>query len=532
MVVPGLKIKLQFFLIGLLLVPFGTVNAQSYYHFLVEFTDKAETTFSVQNPLEFLSSDALERRALHSVEVLEEDLPIVQRYLDSLKDYTIEAHSKWFNNVVIGTNDSLSATQLIHQSFIEKITLIGVLSNSNKKSRNNWDYGGGENQTDMVNGSFLHNLGYDGKGVLISVLDVGFKNANTIAAFDSLRLNNQLIATYDFVENELDVFEDPSHGTSVLSTMGSLESGKLVGSAPRANFVLLCSEDESQENLIEEFHYIEALEYSDSIGARIINSSLGYNTFDYSPMSHQTGELVGDSSWISKAVNKVVSKGVFHVQSAGNEAGNSWKYVAFPSDADSAFTIGSVTAAGELSTFSSHGIPTYHESVKPNVVLQGSQAYLVLGNGNYTPSNGTSFSAPQMAGWIACLMQAFPEKKIWELKKAIEVSAHQYAQPDSLQGYGIPDLEKAYYYLKYNKYQAINDVGLLVFPNPTNCASTIISESAIEFYQIIDASGKVVQEHQCNSHLVTVDLGQFSAGVYTIVVRCRNGVKSSILVKY
>lgn len=527
-----LKIKRIILLVGLLYFVGKPCLAQSYYHFLVEFTDKSETPFSISNPSEFLSQNAIDRRILHGEEVKEEDLPMVQRYLDSLAEYTLEAKSKWFNLAVIGASDSLAATQLINHDFIENVELIGIQSGSSKKSSNKWDYGGGENQTDMVDGAFLHRSGYDGEGVTIAIIDVGFKNANTISAFDSLRFNNQLIATYDFVENELDVYEDPSHGTSVLSTIGALEEGELVGTAPGASFVLLCSEDEDQENLIEEFHYIEALEYADSIGAKIINSSIGYNTFDYAPMSHVIGELTGDSAWITRAVNKVVKKGVLHVQSAGNEAGSSWKYIAFPSDADSTFTVGSVTDKGVVSSFSSRGIPMFHQSIKPNVALQGSQAYLVLGNGNYVPSNGTSFSAPQMAGWFACLMEAFPEKKIWELKKAVEVSAHQYSSPDSLYGYGIPNMEKAFYYLKYNAFQEVNETGLLLFPNPTNCTLQVISEVNVEKYKVIDITGKVVLEGVGAGNSTKINVEKLSVGHYTVVVRCGSFQESSSFIRY
>ena len=50
----------------------------------------------------------------------------------------------------------------------------------------------------------------------------------------------------------------------VLSTMGANLPGQMVGTAPKANYLLLRSEDANSENIIEEYNWASAAEYADS----------------------------------------------------------------------------------------------------------------------------------------------------------------------------------------------------------------------------------------------------------------------------
>ena len=106
--------------------------------------------------------------------------------------------------------------------------------------------------------------------------------------------------------------------------------------------------------------------------------------------------------------------------SAGNSGSNSWGVVTVPANADSVFTVGAVNINKEYANFSSRGTPSVNSTLKPNVVGVGKHVYLVKEDGTVGISNGTSFSAPQITGLVSCLMEAFPGKKNWELKAAIE----------------------------------------------------------------------------------------------------------------
>jgi subtilisin family serine protease len=501
--------------------------SQTEYHFVVKFNSKSNTVYSIDSPEDYLSIKAIDRRDKHQVPVSFEDLPVDSSNLKALKGFKLEAKSKWFNLAVINSSDSLLATQLSINSFIDTVIYIGSKGGINKRVLKNWDYGVATTQTNMVNGEFLHQKGYTGKGVLIGVIDVGFSNVDIISGFDSLHFDNRLIATYDFVENEQDVFDDPSHGTSVLSTISSLIDSHMIGTAPHSDCILLVSEDNSQENLIEEFYYIEAVEFADSCGVDVINTSLGYNDFDTPEFSHNRNELNGDSAWISKATNIASRKGILMVTSAGNSGTELWRNLTFPADADSALSVGAVDMNEDVASFSSLGLPSVHNTVKPNVVAQGKNTSLVLGNGAYVTSNGTSFSSPQITGWAACLMQAFPNETTWRIKKAIEYSSHQYYKPDSLLGYGIPNFKNAYYYLKYDGFNETDNNSIDLFPNPTSGKLTLVSSLLVDEIKVFDSKGALVFTEQRNGNVNSFDFNFLNAGYYFVHI----GIGGEIVVK-
>jgi len=131
------------------------------------------------------------------------------------------------------------------------------------------------NQIRMLNGDIIHDMGYRGQGKVIAVLDAGFYNANTLAVFDSLWQNNQILAHATLWMGNM-IFNDDQHGAMVLSLMGQLP-GQLIGTAPKADYWLLRSENNvSSEYIIEEYNWVSAAEFADSVGADVINSSLGY----------------------------------------------------------------------------------------------------------------------------------------------------------------------------------------------------------------------------------------------------------------
>jgi hypothetical protein len=117
----------------------------------------------------------------------------------------------------------------------------------------------------------------------IAIIDAGFWYADTIHAFDSLWINNQILGTKDFVNPGGNVFREYPHGMEVLSTIAANLPGQIVGTAPKAKFWLLRSEDAATENLIEEYNWASAAEFADSVGVDVINSSLGYTVFDIGP---------------------------------------------------------------------------------------------------------------------------------------------------------------------------------------------------------------------------------------------------------
>ncbi|MEN8225950.1 MAG: S8 family serine peptidase, partial [Bacteroidota bacterium] len=381
-----------------------------------------------------------------------------------------------------------------------------------------FDYGPSYNQIHMINGDHLHDVGYRGQGMLIGVLDAGFANADNLAVFDSLWDHNQIIATHDFVSGGPVTFDQHSHGTAVLSIMGGNYAGEIIGTAPKASYILMRTEDGPSEYIIEEYNWVSGAEFADSLGADILNTSLGYNEFYDTLQNHTYENMDGNTAPITIGADIAASRGIVVVNSAGNAGTWAWYYITAPADGDSVFSIGSVNAQGNPSGFSSHG-PTYDGRIKPNVAAQGEGAYYALTGGGFQYGNGTSFSSPVMAGMMACLRQAHPEMNNMELINAVQESASIATAPDNKIGYGIPDFMAALTVVEVNA-DAISDIKL--YPNPFS------SSIEIAFYaenrtnsviSILDMTGRLVFEHQFmlnkgKNRLKLSSLDNIPAGIY------------------
>jgi len=382
----------------------------------------------------------------------------------------------------------------------------------------------------------MHTQGYVGQGMVIAVLDAGFYKADSLPAFDSLRINNQILGCRDFVTGDTLVYEDYPHGMNVLSCMGGNIHGSLVGTAPKAKYWLLRTEDAWSETLQEEINWAVGAEFADSVGADVINSSLGYSNFDNPADSHTYADMDGNTTIISNAADFAVSKGIFVTTSAGNAGGPPWYKITAPADADSVLTVGAVDSVGVLAGFSSRG-PTFDGRIKPNVVARGYQAAFASASGGITQGNGTSFSSPITAGAVACLWQAHPTKTNMEILSAIEQSASQSSNPDSLVGYGIPNFCTASAILTGIE-ENNNSINVFtLYPNPFINLITITcnnSQKQLVRVSLIDISGREVfvenklLESNTNTFTIKPET-QLAKGLYILKI-VSNSQSSSIKV--
>ena len=300
-------------------------------------------------------------------------------------------------------------------------------------------YGYAERQIKMLNGIKLHDAGFRGEGIRVAVIDAGFQNVDRICVFDSL----QLIGTHNVIYPGRSVYEADDHGTKVLSCMAANMPGIMVGTAPKASYLLIKSEDSDSEYPIEEDYWAAAVEYADSVGVDVISSSLGYFAFDADELSYDQSALDGKSSLISQAAHIAAQKGILMFCSAGNEGNGSWGKITFPSDASDILTVGSITEDKKKSIFSSVGF-TADYRVKPDVVALGSGSCVIDPQGNVRYASGTSFATPILAGLGVCLWQALPELSNKEVIALLQQVSSQFKQPDAELGYGIPNIYKAY----------------------------------------------------------------------------------------
>jgi serine protease AprX len=465
--------------------------AQTPTKYWVQFADKGNNPYSFSNPSAYLSARALARRSAHGIAIDSLDLPVTPSYVAgvaAIPNVTVHSVSKWLNGVVIFTNDTNTLPLIAALPYVTTVGNVGLrhanvtsdkldeavapVDQNTERSviveSSTLNYGPSFNQINMLGGVCLHNAGFRGQGMQIAIIDAGFYHADQLPIFDTLFQNNRILGTWDFVANEATVYEDNQHGSMVLSTMGGNLDGQLVGTAPDASFWLLRSEDAPTENLVEEYYWSCAAEYADSVGADVINSSLGYNQFDDASNNHTYADMNGHTTPCSRAANYAARKGMAVVVSAGNSGGSPWFYIGCPADADSALTVAATDASGIVTGFSSRGSLTLFGHQKPDVGAQGAASVICDPNGTgIQTGNGTSFSSPITCGLVACLWQAHPSFTNMQILQTIKQSASQFGAPDSLLGYGIPDFCAASLYLSGNPLQLGNSDQLyFVSPNP------------------------------------------------------------------
>ncbi len=455
-------------LLLLLSAAFYLPATAQFTRYVVRLKNKTGSPYSIGNPSQFLTQRAINRRTRYGISIDETDLPIPQRYIDSIRlagNVTIVNYSKWLNQVCIVT-DAAALGRINGYPFVQSSSPVAArLLNGDKAvnkqldppssfrpaDNNNaqrvtdvYSYGSSYDQVHLHNAEFLHNYGFRGQGMQLAVIDDGFYNYQTLPNFDSARNNGQILGTWDFVTSNSSVNEDDSHGMKCFSTIASNMPGSFVGTAPAASFYLYRTEDIATEYPIEEQNFAVAAERADSLGVDVFSVSLGYNTFDNSSFNHTYSELNGNTTIIAKASNMAAKKGILMVAAAGNDGNNSWHYIATPGDADSVLTIGAVNTSRQVAGFSGYG-PNSDGQIKPDVAAVGASA-VVAGTSTGAPvfGNGTSFACPIMAGITTCLWQAFPEVKNMDIMQGLRQASDRYTTPDDRSGYGIPDVKKAF----------------------------------------------------------------------------------------
>ena len=444
--------KISFIVFALLL----TIVAQAKvtYKFRISLADKKSTEYSLDKPQQFLSEKALLRRAKQKLAVDSTDLPVCSRYIKAIRATGAEilVTSKWNNTVTVRCADSLLVNKIARLPFVSGAEIVwkgeeqalstdAVRKDSvtNKLVKTDNYYGKAFRQIEIHNGQKLHEAGFRGQGMTIAIIDGGFKNANQLVALKSAKL----LGTHDFVKSKSDVFEENNHGMMVLSCMASNAPYSIVGTAPEASYWLLRSEDIDSENLVEQDYWAAAIEFADSVGVDVVNTSLGYRTFDDSSKDYTYQDLNGLKAMISRSAGMAADKGMLVVCSAGNEGRGSWKKITPPADAFNVITVAAVDSSLVLAPFSSVGNTTDNR-VKPDVSAIGQRSVVLKTSGEVGTANGTSFSSPTFCGLVTCLWQSCPELTAKQMIELVRKSCNHSAFPDNIYGYGIPDVYKAY----------------------------------------------------------------------------------------
>ncbi|MCO5233995.1 MAG: S8 family serine peptidase [Chitinophagales bacterium] len=443
------------FFLFLFLFIFINVHAEiipTHSYVLVFFKDKKEIP-EAQLKLLF-SSASLARRERQGISFDEVDYPVHQAYIQKIssKGFVVEDYSKWLNAVLLRKPffKKRDIKELCSLDFVDNVEYLGGQSQLEGYRTSNHQVLSHYEEVSTLAHSYyrkmgldtLHAMGYWGKNIHIGIIDGGFWGVNSLKDFQHLYQNGQIDEVQDFTHSNEYIYSVSSHGTKILSLFSTMNGNKLQGAAPLSTFSLLKSEWISHEIPLEEFFFVKAVEYCDSIGVDVINASIGYNYFEDIRDNYSRNSLYSHKSISSRVASLAASRGMIFVTSAGNEGNQPWKEVTFPADADSILAVGALDFKEQAVVYASYGRAN-SPLVRPNVAAFGDKVYTINEEGNYVLSYGSSYAAPWVTAAVACLWEMYPNLKAIELIKLLECTSKDADKPQLQSGFGIPDLKKA-----------------------------------------------------------------------------------------
>ncbi len=524
--------KKLLFLFTILLIQQSYGQTQDAWVF---FADKENVEASLANPITILTQEAIDRKQLHNTPIDVRDVPVNEAYISQIKDATgilVLSKSKWMNCVYVKGSQS-NIEELLNLPFVVDVEYADKSLNlfpggpiedkfaiENETNRVVYNYGGAANQIEMLTGDYLHELDYAGEDMIIAVLDAGFPSVLTNPGFADMVNEGRLLGTYDFQARSTNIDGTSTHGTKTSSDIGGFIQDQFVGTAPQASYYFFVTEYTPTETPLEEAHWVEALERSDSLGVDVVNTSLSYKGYDNNNYTHSYEDLDGETTFAARGGNIAFDKGMILVCSSGNSGDSGSPFPGTPADSKGVLTIGAVDSNGNYSSFSSYG-PTTDGRIKPDVMAQGSSSAVIDTDGNVDYSSGTSFSSPIMAGVVACLWQSRPEVPNSNIMQIVRESAHLFNNPTDQMGYGIPNFEEAYNALEIlgneNDFLLSN---FALYPNPVSSRINISFPQQIQNAQFTVHSilGKEILTTQISSTNNVVDIETLTAGMYIATI--------------
>lgn len=413
----------------LLFLSLPAIGQQKYWVFF----DQKPT-----NSVPAISQTTLANRAAAGLPLWQyTDLPVDTAYLhiieDKLQDQRPVIISRWLNALTVSLTEQ-ELTIIRELSFVKKVRpvrrsfyIAGEAEDGNS---------GAAYALNQIGASELKAAELNGEGVIVGVIDAGFYKADRKKELVHLFENNRILGARDYLDPARETMYRPlmsafdAHGTHVLENIaGSKKNGSRIGAAPGVSFYLARTDHGSVETKLEEDYWIAALEWMDSLGVRLVNSSLGYaDGFDNPAEDHLPEELDGETLPVTLAAQVAADeKGMLIIASAGNEGDRDWKVLSAPADAPSVMAVGACGLAGDRMPFSSIGME--ENGIKPEVCCFS--------------NSGTSFSAPVITGLAACLMQYNDTLTGPEVKAIIEKSGTLYPYGNNYIGYGVPSVARA-----------------------------------------------------------------------------------------
>lgn len=418
------------------------LSAKTQERFMVVYQDKVEEGF---DPYAYFDTAAIKSKELQDLPLFDwYDLPVTNSYVQTIKGLTdsLRFNLRWFNSSVVYADKS--QIQKVEQlEFVKKVIqlegegqIMSVDSAQEFPDQLVKDFEVFDWQLKTMGGQYFKERHIDGTGIRICVVDVGFPKVDEHPALKHLFQGNY-IEGWDFIRDKKLKFTGFPHGKQVLNFIAGKLDTHQVGLAPNVEVLLARTEWQMTERRFEEEVWVKAIEWAHQKGARLVNSSLGYHGGE-----HSHDELDGKTSMLCKAGNLAAKKGLLVINAAGNEGDAQWKRIIIPADGDSILAVGGISPyTGVRTGFSSYG-PSKDQQVKPNVSALGTVYY--LDEDHLKQIDGTSFSAPLVTGFAACMLQLDPSLTPMELMDTLQKVSSLYPYFDYSHGYGVPQASRLF----------------------------------------------------------------------------------------
>lgn len=105
-----------------------------FTRYIVKFKDKGNSSFTLSNPIAYLSQRAIDRRSRYNISIDSSDLPVTASYISQIKNITNVTFlnaSKWLNAVTIQTSDPTAITAINSLPFVKSVN--GIAAGADKK---------------------------------------------------------------------------------------------------------------------------------------------------------------------------------------------------------------------------------------------------------------------------------------------------------------------------------------------------------------------------------------------------------------
>ncbi|MCX5393546.1 type VII secretion-associated serine protease mycosin [Streptomyces sp. NBC_00094] len=273
-----------------------------------------------------------------------------------------------------------------------------------------------------------------GEGVRVAVIDTGVDDVNpqlrkavdAKAGKDYLKPDKKNPGFGDEKRGKTDgTVDDVGHGTKVAGLIAARpgDGTGFVGLAPEAMIIPIRQNDEKNSGKSDTM--AQAIDWAVLKGAHVIN------------ISQDTTQPLGPDSPMAKAVARAIAKDVVVVASAGNDGMDGKFKNTYPAAFPGVLAVASSDRNNERASFSQSG--TFVGVAAPGVDIVST-----VPGGGQCVDNGTSFSAPYVAGVAALLRAKYPKWSAAQIVTRIEQTAVRSINGrDRYVGWGVVDPVRA-----------------------------------------------------------------------------------------